>query len=382
MMLLPGSEGPGARRRRRGFTLIELLVVISIIAVLIALLLPAVQAAREAARRSQCVNNLKQIGLAMHNYHQTNDCFPGGGFPATTAKLTVINDGAFSAHARLLATTEQSALYNAMNMSLACLNDTNPGGGTFANLTVTTTRLNLFLCPSTPFPGWLMTLATPLSNFAAPGNSYFACIGSSFEFTTNQLNGPPNGAYPFLGLSGARPFGIRDVTDGTSNTIAFGEWKIGTGVAKTVPVVNIPQDVVFLGTLPNNISRGNLSTSSPFNLADLNTWLVSCTAAALTARTDHTTALGENWAFGLPLFTLGNVIVPPNPKTPNCSHSSTSSNTVVDAGLWGPASYHSGGANFVMCDGSVKFLKDSTSIVTMWALGSRAQGEVISADSY
>src|SRR5215469_14474199 len=103
---------------RRGFTLIELLVVIAIIAVLIALLLPAVQAAREAARRAQCVNNLKQIGLGLHNYHQGNDSFPPGAYLARNADLTTRNNGDFSAHFRLLGFMEQQALYNAGNLSL------------------------------------------------------------------------------------------------------------------------------------------------------------------------------------------------------------------------------------------------------------------------
>jgi prepilin-type processing-associated H-X9-DG protein len=137
-----------------------------------------------------------------------------------------------------------------------------------------------------------------------------------------------------------------------------------------------------MGSLPSGISRGAPSTSAPFNVANLNAWLAACKAALTTKRTSHTPELGAAWMFGLPLYTLGNVIVPPNPKTPNCCNSSTSSNTVVDAGLWGSASYHSGGANFLMTDGSVKFLKDSTSLQSMWALGSRAGGEVISADSY
>src|ERR1700743_2973220 len=102
--------------RRSGFTLIELLVVIAIIAVLIALLLPAVQAAREAARRAQCVNNLKQIGLGLHNYHSANDCFPPGGLMTSNGDGSIRpENGSFSAHARMLGSLEQQALYNSAN---------------------------------------------------------------------------------------------------------------------------------------------------------------------------------------------------------------------------------------------------------------------------
>src|SRR5881296_2048803 len=120
--------------RKSGFTLIELLVVIAIIAVLIALLLPAVQAAREAARRAQCVNNLKQIGLALHNYHQTNDCFPPGAFLSRNSDGTTANNGDFSAHVRLLPNLEQMALYNSANFYIACYND---AFGDLVNSTVT-----------------------------------------------------------------------------------------------------------------------------------------------------------------------------------------------------------------------------------------------------
>src|SRR5438067_1459303 len=112
---------------RRAFTLIELLVVIAIIAVLIALLLPAVQAAREAARRAQCVNNLKQIGLALHNYHSTNDCFPPGALALfQNGNIADIanpkNNWGPSAHARMLGSLEQQALYNALNFYVGVFN--------------------------------------------------------------------------------------------------------------------------------------------------------------------------------------------------------------------------------------------------------------------
>ena len=359
--------------RRQGFTLIELLVVIAIIAVLIALLLPAVQAAREAARRAQCVNNLKQIGLGMHNYHQTNDCFPGGAYLSMSKPGTTINNGDYSAHARMLPNMEQPALFNAANFSISCVNGNSTGAA--ANSTVTTTRLNAFLCPSAPTPSSLMIGETaPLSSYMAPGNSYFASLGSTFEFAANQTGGPPNGVFQYNG----GPIGIRDITDGTSNTIAFGEWRLGTG---NLSQVSIPQDVIFLGSLPNGVTRNTATmTMSIGNLASFQSWLASCVQSAPTKRAQHTVFLGIDWAFGVPGFTMGNLLLAPNPKYPNCS--SNGVNSLDTPGMWTLSSFHSGGANVLMSDGSVKFLKDSTSLQTVWALGSRAQGEVLSSDSY
>ena len=150
--VVQGIHRPSRARWRRGFTLIELLVVIAIIAVLIALLLPAVQSAREAARRVQCVNNLKQIGLAIHNYISANDCVPAGGFPAWVQESQYyIYNGDFSVHFRLLPFLEQQNLANAANYSFAVFNSS---VGDVINSTVQATRLNAFLCPSDTPPNW------------------------------------------------------------------------------------------------------------------------------------------------------------------------------------------------------------------------------------
>src|SRR5207248_751514 len=133
-------------------------------------------------------------------------------YAARTAPTTTINNGDFSALARMLPNVEQQALFNSANFSRACVND-GTNGGAAANATVTTTRINSFICPSAGAPGWIMTGETaPLNNFIAPGNSYFASLGSTFEFAGNQTSGPPNGVFQYNANGGT--IGIRDITDG------------------------------------------------------------------------------------------------------------------------------------------------------------------------
>jgi len=227
-----------SRHRARGFTLIELLVVIAIIAVLIGLLLPAVQAAREAARRAQCVNNFKQMGLALHNYHDTNGSFPIGRMGSGYTYPQVADQRktwAFS----VLPFFEQSNLYNAINFSLPFYD--------MANTTVIRTPLAMFQCPSdtpsiqepdTPYP-------RSKSNFAANwGNTHFWQdeTGRGADGPNPWNNGPmglqgaPNGL-TFTGapFKGNKSTGINEMTDGTSNTILIGEVIMGANAPAVRP---------------------------------------------------------------------------------------------------------------------------------------------------
>ena len=377
------STPPLRIRPRAGFTLIELLVVIAIIAVLIALLLPAVQAAREAARRIQCTNNLKQVGLALHNYHGINDCFPPGGlamFAGGKPSGTLSNNRSPGAHARLLPHLEQQALFDALNWSVGVINDPI---GTPMNSTVAATRLAAFLCPSDAAPSWLMSSAiAPLNALQAPGNNYFASTGSSMEFAGQQGGGPPNGPFLYVGTLGTGAIRLANISDGTSNTVGFGEWKVGDGNQNQL---SAGTDVVFVGSLPAGTARNNgtLNMANPALVTGLPAWLAACTAALQSSgRTGHTSALGESWAFGITGVTMGNLLVAPNPTSPNCDAGTVAGNSLQNPGLFALRSHHPGGANVLILDGSVRFLKDSTNRAVVWALGSRAQGEVVSADAF
>ncbi len=195
---------------RRGFTLIELLVVIAIIAVLIALLLPAVQSAREAARRAQCVNNLKQIGLALHNYHQAIGSFPPGTAMAIAGGNYGYGEqtwGSFSCFAMMLGYMEQQPLYNACNFNWTI----SWGNGQYYNSTVVNANLNIFLCPSDGKSGTLSS--NDLNNC-----NYFGSMGTTIAPWATSTTGI---------FANYATYGIQNVVDGTSNTISFAEAVVG-----------------------------------------------------------------------------------------------------------------------------------------------------------
>jgi prepilin-type N-terminal cleavage/methylation domain-containing protein/prepilin-type processing-associated H-X9-DG protein len=359
---------------RRGFTLIELLVVIAIIAVLIALLLPAVQAAREAARRAQCSNNLKQIGLAMANYHTGIGSFPsnsnqtsgGGGSYGAPYQATW---GAWSAAAMMLPYLEQTPLYNAANFSWV----SGWGLGYTLNSTVTLTTIQAFICPSdgmSPVP--IIPSATQANDGA--NNNYYASLGTSTQYWMPDTTGVftyGNGA-----TIPGRTYGVQSITDGTSNTIAYGEALVGDFAIQFVKWRDGP-----LATQQIAAFLQDASTNPNGVLTDLQ----NCAAAFMMAPTAPNNSKGMRWAQNDPSFSLFNTIVPPNSTQYPfgwCALGAVTSNNSTAGQYQNASSNHPGGANFLFCDGGVRFIKSSISMRTYWALGTKANGEVISSDSY
>jgi prepilin-type N-terminal cleavage/methylation domain-containing protein/prepilin-type processing-associated H-X9-DG protein len=359
---------------RRGFTLIELLVVIAIIAVLIALLLPAVQSAREAARRSQCSNNLKQIGLALHNYHAANNSFPlGGSYTWCPGYGYYSSWGTWDVHTLMLGFLEQQPLYNASNFNV-------PVGftvGFWINSTVSISVVNTFICPSDG-----MSPIDPNAScyqWTGETNNYMGSMGTSSTFGNNI---PTTGIF----TQGGPSVNIRSIFDGTSNTIAFGESLIGDQTIEQVkyrdgPVLTQNSAVCSGGWC------GVYDISGYYNqvVTDLN-------ACALGLANQQGSAPGSQnqkgfrWQQSDGGFGLFNTIVPPmSTQWPFnwCAIARSSPNSNASDGQYlCSTSNHPGGCNFLFADGHVQFLKSSINIRTYWALGTKGDGEVISSDSY
>jgi len=375
-------------RSHRAFTLIELLVVIAIIAVLIALLLPAVQAAREAARRAQCTNNLKQLGLAIHNYHSTNNCLPPlwGNF-ANPGYGQPLDGGVgpwpLNWAVAILAYMEQQNLYNAANYFGG------PYGGAFdpVNLnTVSSAKISTLVCPSESVktgPWIASTFTSYHANMGGPASMY-AWTGPIVPMNGAYSGVPGHANIPEEAGSGTTAnlgtFGFESVTDGTSNTAMFSEALVGLNgyVGNTYPG-NRPNSlrVSYQTGFTVNWDSGNATEA-------LNFVMLCRSLPATTAPTNPTQWSGACWSgdhAGTLHFNAYN-----HNNTPNGL-------SCVSGNSWGgppgglndaitAGSLHPGGVNVCFTDGSVKFIKDSISIPTWWAIGTRNQGELVSADQY
>lgn len=312
---------------RRAFTLIELLVVIAIIAVLIALLLPAVQAAREGARRAQCTNNLKQIGIAVHNYHDQMGALPGA--------YLVYQGTSFSALSMMLPQMEQSPLYFALNFSLAYSDA--------ANNTVLVSDVNTFICPS-DFPNPIRARGSQ-TNYMADMGSWIVWQAASGP---NAGLPAPNGV--FFGNSSTR---FANVTDGLSNTGFFSERVLADG---NNAVVSPIADVFFSPAAPTTIPAA----------------VAACQAVDINNLSNQFPLfMGAPWVNGQHVFQH---VTPPN--TRSCGFFTALRATMP------PSSRHPGGVNMLRGDGSVRFIKDTVNVDVWRALGTISGGEVISADAY
>ncbi len=340
------------RPRQRGFTLIELLVVIAIIAILIALLLPAVQQAREAARRTQCRNNLKQLGLALHNYHDSFGLFPMGHTRSNDGGGGVTGWRGYSVHAMVLPYIDQAPLYNSINFNQHFDYVGTPAGVVGVDNTIPRrTKITAFLCPSdSPFP----------ASADRGNNNYPGSMGPSLGQYVSPV-GMRNGMFNFDVI-----VRMGDVRDGTSNTIAFSEHLIGDNNAAAFVPGDVVRAIAWTGPTVTKPTAGDLATYG-----------AACAAASLPpASATHHSHGGREWAVGMPAQTLFNTAAPPNHKFPNCQPC-VGCGWMDSQGIFAARSRHTGGVHASMADGSVRFVSENVDLSLWQNAGSINGGETV-----
>jgi prepilin-type processing-associated H-X9-DG protein len=340
-----------------------LLVVIAIIGILIALLLPAVQAAREAARRMQCANNLKQFGLALHNYHSSFNCFPGLGSDGHGQTGSSLTNSMFSVQARLLPYLEMAQLHDLIDYTVPLIagGGGHDGASAFSFQVHDAVQLNLPImsCPSDGnssqlIPGGYLrytdaahstTEATP----TASGN-YMLCYGDNvFRISDGSAMG---GMMAWNGLITLKTgglfhynsaYGIGAITDGTSNTMAMSEACISDGQSHTGTLADIQKSNLYkhLVGMASLASSGTTLVTTPEALAN------NYGTGSLT----WSSYRGSAWIVGAPYCSVYGAFLPPNSKVPSTNY--------MNHGFYGAYSYHNGGVNVLFCDGSVHFVSET-----------------------
>jgi len=344
------------RRRFKGFTLVELLVVIAIIGVLVALLLPAVQAARNAARRMTCSNHMKQWALACHNYHDVYKKFPRYGYMSWISpennyrnNLGAIWQG-FSVHTMLLPYIEQSAVYDQLNFR----NWWEQQILTYSTKTeyLWNTKVPVFLCPSSqtaPF-----TIGDIWSG--GPGSNYAASAGPMLYWVYNSKSGP--GAFsPHIETK------MGEFGDGTAYTILAAEVTTGDGEGGVYRAGEPVMNALYSGSQP--WLYPNLPEAA------IEAWGVQCAARTY----EHLSSNGWGWMGSNYTQTVFNTVAPPNWIYPTCIATGPPGYSSDRDGIYPSRSEHGAGSMHALADGSVRMIVDTVNFTTYQQLGSKSGGE-------